>query len=190
MDWVEDKLNQRFVFRNPNISESSLRAKSAVTGILTEFQRSNVVVANHSWSSIAFQQHVSNSAISGIRTRRPGASKSKRTMSRNSNTTKPHSKTPYPPPSKHTRQIIKTPNLLHHILQPLLKLPMRRVFIQIILPVLLALKLHHKPILIYRLNTPKHNAFISKPQSPTPREGKTHTNFSGFACFPPDADLI
>ena len=23
MDWVEDKLNQRFVFRNPNISESS-----------------------------------------------------------------------------------------------------------------------------------------------------------------------
>ena len=26
MDWVEDKLNQRFVFRNPNISESPLRA--------------------------------------------------------------------------------------------------------------------------------------------------------------------
>ena len=26
MDWVEDKLNQRFVFRNPNISEFSLRA--------------------------------------------------------------------------------------------------------------------------------------------------------------------
>lgn len=24
MDWVEDKLNQRFVFRNPNISMSSL----------------------------------------------------------------------------------------------------------------------------------------------------------------------
>ena len=60
MDWVEDKLNQRFVFRNPNISESSLRAKSAVTGILTNIQRSNVVVGNHSWSSIAFQQHVSN----------------------------------------------------------------------------------------------------------------------------------
>lgn len=26
MDWVEDKLNQRFVFRNPNISKFSLRA--------------------------------------------------------------------------------------------------------------------------------------------------------------------
>ena len=26
MDWVEDKLNQRFVFRNPNISEISLHA--------------------------------------------------------------------------------------------------------------------------------------------------------------------
>lgn len=25
MDWVEDKLSQRFVFRNPNISESSIR---------------------------------------------------------------------------------------------------------------------------------------------------------------------
>ena len=27
MDWVEDKLNQRFIFRNPNISESSHPAK-------------------------------------------------------------------------------------------------------------------------------------------------------------------
>ena len=26
MDWVEDKLNQRFVFRNPNISKSSPKA--------------------------------------------------------------------------------------------------------------------------------------------------------------------
>ena len=24
MDWVEDKLNQRFVFRNPNISKSKI----------------------------------------------------------------------------------------------------------------------------------------------------------------------
>ena len=28
MDWVEDKLNERFVFRNPNISELSLRGLS------------------------------------------------------------------------------------------------------------------------------------------------------------------
>ena len=54
MDWVEDKLNQRFVFRNPNISESALRANSAVTGMLTNHQRSNVAVVNHSWSSITF----------------------------------------------------------------------------------------------------------------------------------------
>ncbi len=25
MDWVEDKLNQRFIFRNPNISKSSTK---------------------------------------------------------------------------------------------------------------------------------------------------------------------
>ena len=58
MDWVEDKLNQRFVFRNPNISESALRANSAETGMLMKIQRSNVAVVNHSWSSIAFHQHV------------------------------------------------------------------------------------------------------------------------------------
>lgn len=32
MDWVEDKLNQRFVFRNPNISEAFLqRTSNALT---------------------------------------------------------------------------------------------------------------------------------------------------------------
>ena len=31
MDWVEDKLNQRFVFRNPNISEFSLRGLRSIT---------------------------------------------------------------------------------------------------------------------------------------------------------------
>lgn len=52
MDWVEDKLNQRFVFRNPNISKShhaySLRVPNSTLMLL---QRNNVVVANHSWSS-------------------------------------------------------------------------------------------------------------------------------------------
>ncbi len=63
MDWVEDKLNQRFVFRNPNISESTLHANSTETGILMNNQRSNVVVVNHSWSSIAFHEHIFGSAI-------------------------------------------------------------------------------------------------------------------------------
>lgn len=53
MDWVEDKLNQRFIFRNPNISEPALRANYMESVMLMKIQRSNVVVANHSWSSIA-----------------------------------------------------------------------------------------------------------------------------------------
>ena len=60
MDWVEDKLNQRFVFRNPNISKFTLHANSMETGRLMNNQRSNVVVVNHSWSSIASYQHVFN----------------------------------------------------------------------------------------------------------------------------------
>lgn len=52
MDWVEDKLNQRFVFRNPNISQSShLFAPSFYE--LTSYQRSNAGAENHSWFSIA-----------------------------------------------------------------------------------------------------------------------------------------
>lgn len=48
MDWVEDKLNQRFVFRNPNISKSfhGYRAGRFANGFL---QRSNAGVANPSW---------------------------------------------------------------------------------------------------------------------------------------------
>ena len=60
MDWVEDKLNQRFVFRNPNISKFTLHANSVETGRLMNNQRNNVVVVNHSWSSIASHQHVFN----------------------------------------------------------------------------------------------------------------------------------
>ena len=47
MDWVEDKLNRRFVFRNPNISEFQrhLPAKQS----LTYLQRNNVDAASHSW---------------------------------------------------------------------------------------------------------------------------------------------
>ena len=60
MDWVEDKLSQRFVFRNPNISESSLlffvtfcwRVGSlfvCLKVVLTVGQRRNVVAASRLW---------------------------------------------------------------------------------------------------------------------------------------------
>lgn len=61
MDWVEDKLNQRFVFRNPNISELSrfvylcYRAKSQNAN---HEQRNNAAAASRSWSELRqFIQH-------------------------------------------------------------------------------------------------------------------------------------
>ena len=50
MDWVEDKLNQRFVFRNPNISGFSLYGQYKDYA-LTGSQRNNAVAENHSWSN-------------------------------------------------------------------------------------------------------------------------------------------
>jgi iron-sulfur cluster assembly accessory protein len=48
MDWVEDKLNQRFVFRNPNISEF---VASLARHLLTlRVQRNSAVAVNPSWS--------------------------------------------------------------------------------------------------------------------------------------------
>lgn len=53
MDWVEDKLNQRFVFRNPNISGFPLCGK--YEGLCTnESQRNNAVAGSLSWSDAAF----------------------------------------------------------------------------------------------------------------------------------------
>ncbi len=51
MDWVEDKLNQRFVFRNPNISECALpRLLLLVCAVYTNNrQRKNVAAASRSW---------------------------------------------------------------------------------------------------------------------------------------------
>jgi iron-sulfur cluster assembly protein len=37
MDWAEDKLNQRFVFRNPNISEYYVNPRFTVMHVLTIF---------------------------------------------------------------------------------------------------------------------------------------------------------
>lgn len=44
MDWVEDKLSRRFVFRNPNISMS--RMNLLLGQMLMKIQRNNVVVAS------------------------------------------------------------------------------------------------------------------------------------------------
>lgn len=52
MDWVEDKLNQRFVFKNPNISESTSSLPGFSGTLLTEKQRNNAVAENPSWSSL------------------------------------------------------------------------------------------------------------------------------------------
>lgn len=61
MEWVEDKLNQRFVFRNPNISEPT-RFHVAEHVLANIQQRNSAVVENHSWSrlGIDFQQHISS----------------------------------------------------------------------------------------------------------------------------------
>lgn len=48
MDWLEDKLNERFVFKNPNISESN--SPRSVKHLLTSSQPSNVVVESLSAS--------------------------------------------------------------------------------------------------------------------------------------------
>ncbi|CAM1509298.1 Fc.00g030370.m01.CDS01 [Cosmosporella sp. VM-42] len=48
MDWAEDKLNQRFVFRNPNISEYIFH-KHVQTDANRFVQRNNAAVENHSW---------------------------------------------------------------------------------------------------------------------------------------------
>lgn len=50
MDWAEDKLNQRFVFRNPNISELLLTLSPYPTRASANGpQRRNADVANRSW---------------------------------------------------------------------------------------------------------------------------------------------
>jgi iron-sulfur cluster assembly protein len=48
MDWVEDKLNRRFVFRNPNISKFRVFGKSRGTELML-WQRSNADAANPLW---------------------------------------------------------------------------------------------------------------------------------------------
>lgn len=53
MDWVEDKLSQRFVFSNPNISKSAYILPLVVyrSPPLMTLQKNNVDAESHSWSS-------------------------------------------------------------------------------------------------------------------------------------------
>lgn len=162
MDWVEDKLNQRFVFRNPNISKSTLHANSTVTGMLINNQRSNVVVVNHSWSSIALNSMYSMERFSGIRTRSNGSTtlrisrQNGASMLQNSKSTTLRARNPQPSPSKYVRLIIHTSHLLHKTFQTALELLVRRILLEIVFPVLLGLEAHHETILVHRLNTPHH----------------------------------
>lgn len=50
MDWHEDKLSKRFVFRNPNISEFSAAITFHTRISNISLQRNRVVVVNLSWS--------------------------------------------------------------------------------------------------------------------------------------------
>ena len=52
MDWVEDKLNQRFVFKNPNISMFPCGI-TRIYNQLTSIQKSNVDAENLSWCKSA-----------------------------------------------------------------------------------------------------------------------------------------
>lgn len=57
MDWIEDKLSQRFVFRNPNISESFLPALLVdLSAHANSKQRSSVDVASRSWYNAGGQE--------------------------------------------------------------------------------------------------------------------------------------
>lgn len=49
MDWAEDKLSQRFVFRNPNISKLSRPLPSWDVTCTNQAQRRNADAANRSW---------------------------------------------------------------------------------------------------------------------------------------------
>jgi hypothetical protein len=54
MDWLEDKLSARFIFKNPNISKCLCGRRHQTSWILTSAQLSNAVAVNHSASREAF----------------------------------------------------------------------------------------------------------------------------------------
>lgn len=61
MDWVEDKLNQRFIFRNPNISKNC--SSSICWARSNSTQRNNAVAESLSWYRLRFDErfeHLAN----------------------------------------------------------------------------------------------------------------------------------
>lgn len=48
MDWLEDKLSARFIFKNPNISKCARKHRHLTSLILTNGQLSNAAAVNHS----------------------------------------------------------------------------------------------------------------------------------------------
>ena len=48
MDWLEDKLSARFIFKNPNISKCFCGVRHQTSWILTIVQLSNAAAVNHS----------------------------------------------------------------------------------------------------------------------------------------------
>lgn len=48
MDWLEDKLSARFIFKNPNISKCLHGSRHQTSWILTSVQLSNAAAENHS----------------------------------------------------------------------------------------------------------------------------------------------
>jgi len=60
MDWLEDKLSARFIFKNPNISKSLRGFRHQASWILTNAQLSNAVAVNHSAFHEAFPRAILN----------------------------------------------------------------------------------------------------------------------------------
>jgi iron-sulfur cluster assembly protein len=60
MDWLEDKLSARFIFKNPNISKCSCDYRHQTSWILTSAQLSNAVAVNHSAFHETFPRAILN----------------------------------------------------------------------------------------------------------------------------------
>ena len=162
MDWVEDKLNQRFVFRNPNISEFPLSLSTSAT--------SRCVLI--SYRGTMRLRRIIHGLVEGCCSIASSVSVALYTGVLETSCFMPHDDTavhirilvvlshrcrsniiPWPPisPSIHARGKIDHPNLVHHFPHHLLEIQMRLVLLHIIPPVLLAGELDHKAVRVIRL---------------------------------------
>ena len=124
MDWQEDKLSARFVFRNPNISESSDNVSIASHEAILTLRYSRGVRLRR--ILLYFMTKLNLDIESCMQGRSIDSPIEALT------------------PSKLPRLIVHYPHILNHIRQTRHKLQMRRVLLQIVLPILLALKFGHK----------------------------------------------